>query len=426
MAMRIFILTALLLGWLNDLTGQSRKEDIYTDYVLYNKRQRLENDLRANTIQKTFSQEINEDNEHKFESACSAICQFQFHDDTVKLGLKKMFRAYDSLQFPTRRALLEAAYAVFPSEFSMEIASLLEKETDPKLFALCASYLGRQDPSISHTNALKLRMVETFPEYDTTIVLLELEKHLNHLAGSLRYSLPPLKDLIQFEKNAGNKIIYSFQRWNRDYPGMAAVQNADGSFMRRADGGLLLFQQLARSGSGLPYFLTNGNTPQGIYRIVGTAVARNNFIGPTPNIQLIMPFEDSLEKFFQYKWDSSVLPLEAYKSLLPPSWRNYLPAQESFYAGRIGRSEIIAHGTTLDPEYFRDKPYYPLTPTLGCLCAKELWNITTGRLLVSEQFNLYSAFTATPGNKGYLIVINISDDQKAVTREEIEKIISGR
>jgi hypothetical protein len=42
---------------------------------------------------------------------------------------------------------------------------------------------------------------------------------------------------------------------------------------------------------------------------------------------------------------------------------------------------------------------------------------------VSEQFNLYSAFLSTPGNKGYLIVVNLDDQQKAVTREEIEKKI---
>ena len=136
-----------------------------------------------------------------------------------------------------------------------------------------------------------------------------------------------------------------------------------------------------------------------------------------------MPFEDSLEKFFEYKWDSSIAPLSAYQNLLPLSWKKYQPMTEAFYAGKIGRTEIIAHGTTIDPEYFKDKPYYPLTPTLGCLCAKELWNVTTGKLLVSEQFNLYSAFLSTPGNKGYLIVVNLDDQQKAVTREDIERLI---
>jgi len=138
---------------------------------------------------------------------------------------------------------------------------------------------------------------------------------------------------------------------------------------------------------------------------------------------MIMPYEDSLKKFFHNDWDSSIVPMTAYQQLLPASWRNYQPITESFFAGKIGRSEIIAHGTTIDPEYFKDKPYYPISPTLGCLCAKEIWNVTSGRLLVSEQFNLYSAFTSTPGNKGYLIVINIDDQQKAVTREEVEAIV---
>jgi hypothetical protein len=55
------------------------------------------------------------------------------------------------------------------------------------------------------------------------------------------------------------------------------------------------------------------------------------------------------------------------------------------------------------------------------LCAKEIWNVTTGHLLVSEQFNLVSAFQSSSGNKGLLYVINIDNQQKAVSREEVER-----
>ena len=65
-------------------------------------------------------------------------------------------------------------------------------------------------------------------------------------------------------------MIYSFQRWNRDYPGMAIIQNGDGSFARDSLGNLLIFQQLARSASDLPYFITSGSTPQGIFSVQGT------------------------------------------------------------------------------------------------------------------------------------------------------------
>ncbi|MBL0134046.1 MAG: hypothetical protein IPP79_08550 [Chitinophagaceae bacterium] len=417
----LLVVTSLLIQF--TAHGQMRREDIYTDYVFYNKRQRLEKDLRENTVGKTFSQPINEDNEHRFESACWAITQFQFRNETVENGFRKMFLYYDSLQYDTKRALLEAVYAVYPTEFASDIQKVIEKESQPKLFAMCAVYLFRKNNTVDNANNLKIKMVEQFPAYDSNDLLLELEKYLSYQEQFRKKATPSLQDLFKYQQQKGNKIIYSFQRWNRDYPGMAIVQNADGSFVSRSDGHIMIFEQLARSGSSLPYFLTNGNSPQGIYSILGTAVANNNFIGPTPNIQMIMPYEDSLKKFFHNDWDSSIVPMTAYQQLLPPSWRNYQPLTESFFAGKIGRSEIIAHGTTIDPEYFKDKPYYPISPTLGCLCAKEIWNVTSGRLLVSEQFNLYSAFTSTPGNKGYLIVINIDDQQKAVSREEVEAIV---
>ena len=202
---------------------------------------------------------------------------------------------------------------------------------------------------------------------------------------------------------------------------MAIVQKADGSFVKDGNGRLLIFQQLARSASDLPFFITNGSTPQGIYSLQGTAVANNNYIGPTPNLQMVMPFEDKWDKYFQQPLAPSQDSLLLYKQLFPPLWRNYMPMMESWYAGKIGRSEIIAHGSTIDPEYYKDKPFYPLTPTMGCLCAKELWNVTTGHLLISEQYNLVSAYGSTPGTKGFLFVINVDDQQKAVTWEEVEE-----
>ena len=418
-----FYFVVLLFIVSNHCLAQPRREDIYTDFVFYNKRRRLEKDLRENIIAKTFEQTLTTDNEHKFESACWAISQFMFRNEMVESGFRKIIASYDSLQNDTRRAFLEAVYGIYPTEYEKEITDIFKKETEPKLFAMCALYLYRVNHSTESINTIKIKMVERFPDYDSTALLTELEKFLTQSQTLVKQSSPAIHELIRYQQQLGNKVIYSFQRWNRDYTGLAIVQNTDGSFVKREDGRIMIFEQLARSASDLPYFITNGNTPQGIYSIQGTAVAKNNYIGPTPNLQLIMPFEDSLQKFFLGKWDSSVAPLNAYQSLLPSSWRKYEPMMESFYAGKIGRTEIIAHGTTIDPEYFKGKPWYPLSPTLGCLCAKELWNVTSGRLLVSEQFNLYSAFTATTGQKGYLFVINLDDQQKAVSREEIEKLV---
>ncbi len=403
--------------------AQTKRDDIYSEFSLYQRRVVMEKDLRERVIGKTFLMPLDSNSEYRYESACAAISQFMFANTDVEKGFEKMFLQYDSLGYDTKRALLEAVYAAYPKQYAREILDVLAKENDPRLFSVCAVYLYRNDTSDNNSNSLKIKMVEKFPGYDSLPLLSELVKYLSYHQVFMYRKTPDIVQLFNYQKNIGQKIIYSFQRWNRDYPGLAIVQNADGHFVKDGNGRLLVFEQLARSGSDLPYFITNGSTPQGIYSIQGTNVAHNNFIGPTPNIQLLMPFESTWEKYFRQAWAPEQDSLILYRQLMPAVWRIYEPLMEAWVAGKAGRTEIIAHGTALDPEYFSGKPYYPLTPTLGCLCAKELWNPTTGRLLVSEQFNLVSAFQSTAGNKGYLYVINIDNQQKPVSRPEMEALV---
>lgn len=410
---------------------QSGRSDIRTDFVLAQKRAQLEKDLRERVTGRAFSVLLDSNTEYKFELACHAVSQFLFATPVIAEGMDKLFAQYDFLQYDTRMALLEAVYAVYPAAYVQPVKTALEKEGNPKLFAICALYLYRNDTTVSNCNALKIAMVEKFPGYDSLVILRELEKYLDGYKTSRLRKPPGIRALFVFRRPGGQKTIYSFQRWNRNYPGLAIVQNADGSFVRGENGRLQVFEQLARSGSNLPYFITNGNTPQGIYSIQGLAVAHNNFIGPTPNIQLIMPNEGNWPAYFQLTpVEGADQPpagdtLNKYLGLMPASWRTYEPMMEAWYAGKAGRTEIIAHGSTLDPEFFSTQAFYPLTPTQGCLCAKELWNPTTGRLLLSEQFNLVTAFRSGQETKpgGYLFVINLDDRQKAVSREEVEALV---
>ena len=411
-----------------DAQAQQRREDIYSGFVLYGKKQQFDFELRQRVVAYTFAMQPDSINEYKFESACNAISQFQLRNDTIKAGLQKLFNQYHLLEYDTRRALLEATYAVYPDEFMAEVSAALTYDTIPKLFAMSAAYLYRKDSSINNANMLKIAMVEQFPDYDSIPLLLELEKFLNSHARQISTATPDLATLFRHNRNAGRKAVYSIQRWDRNQPGIAIVQHADGRFARHPDGRLMIFEQLARSASDLPYFITNGSTPQGVYSIQGIAVSKSQLIGPTPNLQLVMPFESRWQQYFQQPdsipWDSTRNVQQLYNQLFPSAWAQYAPMQEVFNAGKIGRTEIIAHGTAIDPEYFRGKSYYPLTPTMGCLAAKELWNTTNGRLLVSEQFNLVSAYSATPGSKGYLFVINIDNQHRPVTRADVEAIVA--
>ncbi|MHA4846340.1 hypothetical protein ACX0G7_19340 [Flavitalea antarctica] len=405
--------------------SQGSTQDIYSDYVLFQKRARLDKDLRENIVAKTFNEKLDSNNEHRFESACDAISQFLFEGPIIRSGFDELISAYEWLQLETRRSFLEAVYAVYPGGYEQSIRSILSIETEPRLFAMAAAYLLRKDTLTENRNNLKIAMVEQFPGYDSIMVLVELERYINNYTAGNHKKSPELLRLFQHQQMVGRKVIYSLQRWNRDYPGLAIVQHADGRFARDANGRLLVFQQLARSASDLPYFITNGSTPQGIFSLQGTAVSRINWIGPTPNIQMVMPFEDTWEKYFHQPLAPLQDSLVLYKQLLPSTWRNYAPMMEAWYAGKTGRTEIIAHGTTIDPEYYAGKPFYPLTPTMGCLCAREQWNVTTGRLLMSEQYGLASTYNSSPGRNGFLYVINIDDQQKGVTREEVEKLVKA-
>ena len=208
----------------------------------------------------------------------------------LKKDFLKLFSYYDSLEYDTKNNFLQELYAAYPCVYKQQVQSIFEKESDVKLFAICASYLFRCDGSVNNSNSLKIKMVEQFPDYDTIPILNELANYLSYHHSFVHNKPPNIVQLFKYQKTIGKKIIYSFQRYNRDYGGIAIVQNADGSFAKNADGRLAIFEQLARSGSNLPYFITNGNTPQGVYSIQGVAVSHNNFIGPTPKSSVDNPF----------------------------------------------------------------------------------------------------------------------------------------
>jgi hypothetical protein len=417
------LLTVILFSFISLIAfAQSARDTIYSNFVLDQRRISFKEHLQENVLNKNMLQTLDSNTEEQFRESCWAISQFIFQSTSIKSGFAQMFDKYQTLDYSTKRVFLEAVYASYPKEYEKEIGTLLITETVPKLFAMQAVYLNRMHPNNATNKFIQTYLENRFPNFQQNNILMELSKYLQTHQTQLHQKTPSLKPLFEHQNKLGTKIIYSFQRWNRDYPGIAIIKNADGSFVREQNGRILMIEQLARAGSNLPYFLTNGNTPQGIYSITGTEVSHNLFIGPTPNFQMLMPYElDSV--FWNTTYDNTKDSLSNYKNLMPESWRNYAPITESYFAGKIGRTEILSHGTTIDPEYFKGKPFYPLTPTLGCLCAKEIWNSSTGKLDQSEQFKLLNGFLSTPGTTGYLMVINLDNQQKAVSKKEIQMLL---
>ena len=391
---------------------------LYTSYTTEAARAKMNERLIKNSITKNLLLPLSDSTEENWEDAFDAMEVMNYHAPFVQSKVEAAFDSIGVRSVSFQRALMELAYANYPGKFIMQTNVLLEETTDPKIFAVCAEYLLQHKKTDAEKQILSKKLLEKFT--DTAYknpVLFMLSTRLKSADVNQQPVHEVLKDIVSKNFLPGQIVMYSFQRKNRDYPGMVLIRNADGNFVRDSSGNLFHLPQLARSISNLPGYLRNGNTPQGIFKMFGFGVSMSNFIGPTANVQMGMPVELSIQKFFD---DSTILDsawtIGWYQKLIPKKLQSYLPLYDSYYAGLAGRSEIIAHGTTIEPDYYAGKPYFPLTPTQGCLCTKEIWN---GKRLESDQQKLVNGLLEAGGANGYCVVIEIDDKQAPVAIKDL-------
>lgn len=383
-------------------------------------RERLYKSL-INTINKNLSLPLTADTEENWIDAFNAIELTRYTSPWIEAKIRSAFQGIELRSLDFQKILVELAYSNYSFSFIKEITQLSGIAENEKLYAMCIEYLVAA--ASANIASIKKEVKQRLEKDPGNAILQQLYNRLE--AATAKVPLPPLNDLLHQPFFDSAVVVFSFQRKNRNYPGLTVIRDTAGQFVKDDYGNVFTVTQLARSITNMPGYISNGNTPQGIFRMFGTAVSRSTFIGPTPNIQLTMPCETSLQHFMN---DSTIADtvwtMDWYKKLLPKSWKNYLPVYETYYAGKAGRTEIIAHGTTVDPTYYKGQPYYPLTPTLGCLCTKEIWNAEDGTRQVSDQQRLMDALQKAGGANGYYIVIEINDEQKAVTAEEILPLLN--
>lgn len=353
---------------------------------------------KTHFIDSVFSELPIQKNEKDFQSAFWAselmLRKSKKGQENLKFGLNYFSSFSDNF----KRSLLQHVFTLYPIEFVSEIDSLILRELDEKRFVMMANYLIRQD----HTKAemyLKL-MPEKFNNLKENPILMAFSIDYSE---NERLSKAKIDELIKFRSNSNEASFFVFVYKNRDIPGELIVQNAKGEILKE-NGDTLRFKLLARSITNLPEYITNGNTPQGVYSVQGFSSSDNVFIGKSPTIVTTLPFEISLTEFSFGKLKND-WSLEQYNKLYPESWSNYLPKNMAFYAGKAGRGEIIIHGTTIDTEFYKQQRYYPFTPSLGCLCLFERWNIKDGSLIESEQLRLVKTLKSNNIQNGLMYVI---------------------
>ncbi len=387
-------------------------------------RSKTYNNIVKNIITKNLALPLTDSTEENWQDAFYAMEVLQYKQPWVLEKVKLAFDDIENRSISFQRALLELCYTNYKTQFETSITKLLKSTESRKVFAMCAEYKLNNDISLSMQNYLSdlinTRMHRTGLLLDDIILDGTLWSMAERERTDFENVYKKLSFLISAGLMPGNTLVFSIQRKNRNYPGIAIVRDSTGNFITDSSGNIFSVPQLARSITNLPGYLTNGNTPQGIFRMNGFAVSKSAAIGPTENIQLLMPYETSPQYFLK---DSSITDTvwtkELYQKLLPKALQNYHPLLGTYYASAIGRTEIIAHGTTVDPDYYRGQTYYPLTPTQGCLCTKEIWSNIDGKRTESNQQKLVDAVKKAGGANGYVIVIEIDDQQKPVSINEL-------
>lgn len=324
-----------------------------------------------------------------------------------------------------QRGILSAAYALYPFETAPFLVNLLSRLSTPREFAIAAYTLLKVDDSIGQREFIRATMNNRFIDWQKQSPPEPRLQRLyyvltNNLQAVIR-NRPPLIDLLAHPIGVGKPVVFSFQRLDRQRFGLAVVRGADGKFVRNTDGSLFHVAHLAHALTNLPGTITNGNTPQGLFTIVGAGTATSQWIGPTPYLESKVPVEATRAEFAHVDADVLVNSWTDadYAAFLPETWRQYTPFTEAYLAGRAGRDEMLMHGTTINSNYYLGQSYFPGTPSAGCMVAMETWTPNEGRLLFSDQLSLVKAFTRDGQDRGYLVVVELDDRSDPVSLADV-------
>lgn len=415
--MRSFLFFLLLV-----FLSSSCYSQLYFKGSLKVNREKTYRNLVQNTINKNLSLPLVDSTEENWEGAFNAMEVLRYQSPWIngRIDTAAAQLLYRSPNF--QRAALELFYSNYPGKYYQPVKFLLMQTTDLKIFAMCAAYILTSDKAADDLNFLSVKTKQHLLSTPENAILQQLLYQVEHFNKPIKNV--NIEGLLKSNYLPGHVLVFSFQRKNRNYPGLVMVRDAQGNFIKDSTGMFFSVPQLARSITNLPGYLSNGNTPEGLFRMKGYDVSRSSFIGPTVNVQLTMPFEKTAAYFCadpditDTSWN-----IKYYSNLLPKDLKDYYPLYQSYYAGKAGRREIIIHGTTINPAYYIKEPYYPLTPTMGCLTSKEIWDEETGQRSQSDQQKLINAMIPAGGAQGYAIVINLNDEQRAVSLYDIVPFI---
>ena len=356
------------------------------DFASKNNREKVKQEL-IQKINTAIELPFVEKNYIQYKGAFWAMELMLYQNNNIENKIPNWIAQLQSVTASMQWILLEYLYTIDPGRYSDLIKKNWSFLKTNKIKALALEYISAKKLD---TLFLLNDSFKSSSYYRLFRILHQQNKATNLVTSNyfLQYSFLP-----------NQTVLVSFQYTDRNTPGYLMIRLSNGTWFSDASNKPYQFQQLARSITNMPYYLTNGNTPQGLYKLTGFDSSTNNWIGPTTNLQMLMPFEkDGKINFFETQNVE-----QEYRELLGSLAEN-IKLWQSFEAGRIGRTEIIAHGTTIPTDFYKSTTYFPCTPSLGCLCSPEIWD-DNGKREWSIQNEWISLLKQHQLKPNYLLVI---------------------
>lgn len=308
---------------------------------------------------------------------------------------------------------------------------VIDRGSDPQWVATAFSALMRAELEPEQRQRLMARIRQRFPQWAQNPFLYATLREAMLLDDPA--PMPPLSDLLHWSLVANQPHLYVICRSNRGTLCRAILKDQTGQFVREQEQ-LWSVPLLLRSLHDLSWTFRQGQTPQGIYRIEGTVPQPDTEFfrayGLFPLVKLFVPFEPGVKAFLPGQQGPFTGSVAEYQALLPPTWRNYFPLQQAYWAGKVGRGLFRIHGSGEAPTFFSNNERYPTSrdwnPTIGCLSAIELYD-DSGRLLQADMPKILKALARAggPDRTGYLIVVDVPGPAETpISLSELEAAIA--
>ncbi|MCS6812068.1 MAG: hypothetical protein NZ772_00605 [Cyanobacteria bacterium] len=302
-----------------------------------------------------------------------------------------------------------------------------QSSPDPQFAAMGLSALAQAGVDPQQLLSISRQLQQRFPNWQNNVFLYTTIQDI-----ALRQAptpMPPLQDLLSWQVAPNQLHLYVLCRPNRWVLCQAILKDKQGKLVQQSDGQVWSVPLLLRSLHGLSWNFERGQTPQGIYRMEGVVPQPDleyfRAYGQFDLVKLFVPYEPGVKSFLPGRRGGFTGGLSTYRSLLPPSWRNYYPIQQSYWAGKAGRGLFRIHGTGDAPTLFANNQRYPQTaawnPTIGCLSALELYD-ESGRLQRADMPKILAELRQLggPNFTGYVIVVDVpGDDSQPISLENI-------